>query len=53
MLVAGNMLVAVGVCLFEMVIQWRFLNFLDLCDFLELMQEVKVLVWWRWPDVWG
>ena len=47
------MLVAVGVCLFEMVIQWRFLDFLDLFDFLELMQEVEVLVWWRWPEVWG
>ena len=47
------MLVAVGVCLFEMVIHWRFLNFLDLFDFLELMQEVEVLVWWRWPEVWG
>ena len=47
------MLVAVGVRLFEMVIHWRFLNFLDLFDFLELMQEVEVLVWWRWPEVWG
>ena len=47
------MLVALGVCLFEMVIQWRFFNFLDLFDFLKFMQGVEVLVWWRWPEVWG
>ena len=28
-------------------------GFLDFFDFLELMEEVVVLVWWRWPEVWG
>ena len=28
-------------------------GFLDLFDLLEFMQEVWVLVWWRWPEVWG
>ena len=45
MSVAGNMLVPVVVCLFGMVIQWRFLDFLDFFDLLEFMQEVWVLVW--------
>ena len=53
MSVARNMLVAVVVCLFGMVIQWKFLDFLDFFDLLEFMQEVWVLVWWRWPEVWG
>ena len=53
MSVARNMLVAVVVCLFGMVIQRRFLDFLDFFDLLEFMQEVWVLVWWRWPEVWG
>ena len=53
MSVAGNMLVAAVVCLFRMVIQWRFLDFLYFFDLLEFMQEVWVLVWWRWPEVWG
>ena len=41
--VARNMLVAVGVCLFGIVIWWGFLDFLDFFDFLELMEEE----WWR------
>ena len=53
MSVGGNMLVAVVVCLFGMVIQWKFLDFLDFFDLLEFMQEVWVLVWWRWPEVLG
>ena len=50
MSVAENMLVAVGACLFGMVIRKGFFYFFD---FLELMEEVRVLVWWRWPQVWG
>ena len=44
-LVAGNILVAVGACLFGIVIWWGFLDFLDLFYFLELMEEVGVLLW--------
>ena len=51
MSVAGNMLVAIGAYLFGIVIQWGFLNFFDFFDFLGLMEEVWVLVWWRWPEV--
>ena len=50
MSMAGNMLVAVGACLFGMVTRKGFFDFFD---FLELMEEVRVLVWWRWPQVWG
>ena len=28
------------------------MDFLDIFYFLELMEEVWVLVWWRWPEVW-
>ena len=34
-------------------IWWWFLDYLDFFDFLELMEEVGVLLWWRWPEVWG
>ena len=51
--VARNMLVAVGMCLFGIVISWGFLDFLDFFDFLELLAEVGMLVWWRWPEVGG
>ena len=44
-LVAGNILVAVGACLFGIVIWWGFLDFLDFFYFLELMEEVGVLLW--------
>ena len=44
MLVAGNIFVAVGGCLFGIVIKCRFLNILD---FLEFLEEPGVLVWWR------
>ena len=49
-LVAGNMSVAEGACLFGMVIWSGFLDHFDFFDFLELMEEVEVLVWWRWPE---
>ena len=42
--VARNMFVAVGACLFRIVIRCGFLEFLD---FLKLLEEVGVLVWWR------
>ena len=51
--VARNMLVAVGVCLFGILIWWGFLDFLDFFDFLELMEKVGMLVWWRWLEVGG
>lgn len=38
------MLVLVGVCFFGIVIRWGFLVFLDFFDFLELMEEVGMLV---------
>ena len=44
-LVAGNILVAVGACLFGIVIWWEFLDFLDFFYFLELTEEVRVLLW--------
>ena len=50
--VAGNMFLAVGAFLFGMVIRWGFLDFLDVLDSLQLMEEVMVLVWWRQPEVW-
>ena len=43
-LVAGNIFVAVGGCLFGIVIKCGFLNILD---FLEFLEELGVLVWWR------
>ena len=43
MLVAGNIFVAVGGCLFGIVIKCGFLNILD---FLEFLEELGVLVWW-------
>ena len=49
--VVGNMLVAVGAYLFGIVIQWGFLNFFYFFDFLGLMEEVWVLVWWSWSEV--
>ena len=52
MLVAGKMLVALGVSLWNGDSVGIF-GFLDFFDFLELMEEVVVLVWWRWPEVWG
>ena len=45
--VAGNMFV--GACLFGIVIWCGFFDFLD---FLELL-EVGMLVWCRWPELWG
>ena len=42
-----------GACLFGMVIQWRFLDFFHFFDFLELIEVVGVMLWWRWPEVWG
>ena len=48
-----NMLVTVGVSLSGIVIWWRFLYFLDFFDFLQLIEEAGVLVWRRWPEVWG
>ena len=46
MLVAGNMLVAEGMCFFGMVIRWGFSDFFYFYNFLELM-EVGLLVWSR------
>ena len=48
-----NMLVTVGASLSGIVIWWRFLYFLDFSDFLQLIEEAGVLVWRRWPEVWG
>ena len=44
MSVVGNMFVIAGECLFGIVIQCKFLDGLD---FLELLEEVRLLVWWR------
>ena len=44
-LVAGNILVAGGARLFGIVIWWGFLDFLGFFYFLELMEEVGVLLW--------
>ena len=52
MSVVGNIFVAVGACVFGIVIWSGFLDFLDFLVYLELLEEVGVLVWWSWPDVW-
>ena len=46
-LVAGNMSVSEGASRFEMVVRSAFLDLFYFFDFLELMDEVEVLVWWR------
>ena len=49
--VAGNMSVAEVSFLLGMMIWSEYLDLFDFFDFLELMVEVEVLVWWRWPEV--
>ena len=48
--VAGNMFV--GVCLFGTVICGGFFDFWNFFDFLEMLQ-MGMLVWCRWPELWG
>ena len=50
-LVEENMLVAEGASLFGMVIRLGVLDLFDFFDFLLLMEEMKTLVWCRWPQV--
>ena len=48
--VEGNMLVAEGACLFRMVIRLGVLDLFEFFDFLQLMEEMETLVWWRRPE---